>query len=120
MRLTRSIPVLAALVLAASALAVPAAAVSGHGNARPRAHAAQTYMTGIGDEQTRMFGSPLWKQLHMRIARYIAPYDAVAHRDTLARATAWVRAAEEPHVKVPVAFHYSKHHPTVLPSVASS
>ena len=119
MRITRSLPVLAALVLAASALAVPAAAGSGHGGSRPRAHAASTYMTGIGDEQTQMFGSPLWKQLHMRIARYITPYDTVAHRDNLARATAWIRGAEEQHVKVLVAFYVSKHHPTSLPSVAS-
>ena len=119
MRITRSLPVLAALVLAASALAVPAAAGSGHGGSRPRAHAASTYMTGIGDEQTQMFGSQLWKQLHMRIARYITPYDTVAHRDNLARATAWIRGAEEQHVKVLVAFYVSKHHPTSLPSVAS-
>src|SRR2546430_15960374 len=96
MRITRSLPVLAALVLAASALAVPAAAGSGHGGSRPRAHAASTYMTGIGDEQTQMFGSPLWTQLHMRIARYIPPYDTVAPRDNPARAPAWIRRAEAP------------------------
>ena len=117
MRFTRSVPLIA-LLLAAGALALAPAAGSAQRRA-PRAHAAQTYMTGIGDEQTRMFGSPLWKQLHMRIARYIAPYDAVAHRDTLARATAWIRAAEAQHVKVLVAFYYSKQHPTLLPSVAS-
>src|ERR1039458_779927 len=42
----------------------------------PRAHAAATYLTGIGDEQPEMFGNPLWTQLHMKIVRYIAPYDA--------------------------------------------
>ena len=118
MRLTRSIPLIA-LLLAACALALAPAVGSAQRRA-PRAHAAQTsYMTGIGDEQTQMFGSPLWKQLHMRIARYIAPYDAVAYHDTLARAKAWIRSAEEQHVKVLVAFYTSKHHPTVLPSVAS-
>src|SRR2546421_1695485 len=117
MRLTRSVPTIA-LLLVACALALSPAVGSAQRRA-PRAHAAKTYMTGIGDEQTQMFGSPLWRQLHMRIARYIAPYDAVAHRDTLARATAWIRAAEEQHVKVLVAFYYSKRRPTVLPSVGS-
>src|SRR5204862_956573 len=117
LRLTRSVPLIA-LLLAACALTLAPAAGSAQRRA-PRAHAASTYMTGIGDEQTQMFGSPLWTQLHMRIARYITPYDTVAHRDNLARATAWIRGAEAQHVKVLVAFYVSKHHPTVLPSVAS-
>jgi hypothetical protein len=121
MALKRSLPALVALVLALALCAAAMLPASGSARARPRAHAhaARTYMTGIGDEQTQMFGSPLWKQLHMRIARYITPYDTVAHHDTLARATAWIRAAEEQHVKVLVAFYYSKNHPTTLPSVAS-
>jgi hypothetical protein len=64
-----------------------------------------------------MFANPLWDQLHTRIARYIAPYDAVAHRDTLAEATAWIRAAEEKHEKVLVAFYHSRHSATRLPTV---
>ena len=30
----------------------------------PRAHAAATYLTGVGDEQPEMFTNPLWQQLH--------------------------------------------------------
>jgi hypothetical protein len=65
-----------------------------------------------------MFSNPLWTQLHTRIARYIAPYDAAVHPDSLARARAWITAAEAKHIKVLVAFYHSEHSPTVLPSVA--
>jgi hypothetical protein len=75
-------------------------------------------MTGIGDEQSQMFRSQLWQQLHTRIARYIAPYDAVAHRDSLEYATAWIRNAEAQHAQVLVAFYHSQHTPTRLPTVA--
>jgi hypothetical protein len=85
---------------------------------RPRAHAASHVLVGVGDEQVEMFTNPLWAQLHTKVARYIAPYDAVAHRDSLARATAWIQAAEEHHEQILVAFYHSEHSPTVLPSVA--
>jgi len=75
-------------------------------------------MTGIGDEQAEMFGNPLWQQLHTRIARYIAPYDAAVHPDSLARARAWISAAEAQHQQILVAFYHSEHTPTRLPSVA--
>ena len=41
-----------------------------------RAHAASSFLTGIGDEHAQMFGNPLYQQLHTKIVRYIAPYDA--------------------------------------------
>jgi len=104
---------LAALAPAAASLA-PARAASA-----ARAHAASTFLAGIGDEEAQMFSSPLWEQLHTKIARYIAPYDAVVHSDSLARARAWIQAAEAQHVKILVAFYHSEHSPMVLPSVAS-
>jgi hypothetical protein len=82
------------------------------------AHVASRTLVGIGDEYAQMFGNPLWQQLHAKIARYIAPYDAVAHRDSLARATAWIRAAEEQHAQILIAFYHSEHTPTIVPSVA--
>jgi hypothetical protein len=86
-------------------------------SAAPKAHAASRSLVGIGDEYSAMFGSLLWQQLHTKIARYIAPYDAVVHRDSLARATAWIQAAEEQHEQMLVAFYHSEHTPTQLPSV---
>jgi hypothetical protein len=77
-----------------------------------------SYATGIGDEQLQMFSNPLWQQLHTRIARYIAPYDAVAHPYSLARASAWIRAAEARHLRILVSFYHSEYNPTSMPSVA--
>src|SRR5262245_56139445 len=84
--------------------------------AAPRAQAANSFLTGVGDQQTNMFGNPLWQQLHTRIARYVAPYDAALHRDSLARARAWIQAAEAQNVQILVAFYHSQHTPTRLPS----
>ena len=75
-------------------------------------------MTGIGDESARMLQNPRWLALKTRIVRYIAPYDAVAHRDSLNKAKAFIEAAEAAHQKVLVAFYHSQHKPTVLPTVA--
>ena len=116
----RSLPLraLAAAMALLACLALGAAGAAGS-SSKPRAHAAASYMTGIGDEQTRgCSANPLWTQLHTRIARYIAPYDAAVHPDSLARARAWITAAEAKHIQVLVAFYHSEHTPTRLPSVA--
>jgi hypothetical protein len=126
MRRPRRLLVVLALAAVAAALAAASSAL-GSASA-PRAHAASSarsvaasgpYMTGVGDEQAEMFGNPLWQQLRTRIVRYIAPYDAVEHGDSLARARAWIQAAEAQHQQVLVAFYHSEHTPTRLPSVAS-
>jgi hypothetical protein len=105
--------------LALCALLAPGAGPAlAAGKKSPRAHAAASYLTGIGDEQDEMFGDPLWRQLRTRIARYIAPYDAVAHPYSLDRAITWIHAAEAQHVQVLVAFYHSEYTPTRLPSVA--
>jgi hypothetical protein len=114
------------LALALSAALPGASSAGAPGGARsasspaatPRAHAASGYMTGIGDEQAQMFTDPQWQQLHTKIARYIAPWDAVAHRASLNQAITWIRAAEAQHVKILVAFYHSEVTPTRLPSVA--
>jgi hypothetical protein len=100
-----------------------ASAASGHAAAprsapHPKARAASHYLVGIGDEYEEMFVNPLWQQLHTKIARYIAPYDAVVRRDSLARATAWIQGAEEQGAQMLVAFYHSEHTPTRLPSVS--
>src|SRR5438132_551839 len=114
MRLSRALIPIAVFCLALAG-SLPSASAR---RRAPHAHAASAYLVGIGDEQPEMFGSPLWQQLHTRIARYIAPYDAVVHRESLARVTSWIRGAEEQHTQVLVAFYHSQHKPTVLPTVA--
>lgn len=116
---------LAALALAGLRSVAPAQAGTAAKPAKPlragkssSAHAAATYMTGIGDETTEMFGDPNWKQLHTRIARYIVPYDAAVHSYSLDRAKLWMKAAESQHVQILVAFYHSEYTPTTMPSVA--
>jgi hypothetical protein len=107
--------VLAGLLIVPGALASAKQAAA----AGPRAHAASSYLTGIGDEQGEMFGNKLWQQLHTRIARYIAPYDAVVHPYSLDKAKLWIHEAEAHHQQVLVAFYHSEYTPLRLPSVAA-
>ena len=102
-------------VLAAALWLLPASART----AAPRAHAASSFITGIGDEHVGMFAQPIYQRLHTKIVRYIAPYDAVKHADSLNLAIAFIREAEALHEQVLVAFYHSEHTPTVLPSVSS-
>ncbi|HXC22959.1 MAG TPA: hypothetical protein VNU28_00110, partial [Solirubrobacteraceae bacterium] len=85
---------------------------------KPSAKAASSYLTGIGDQQTEMFTNPLWTQLHTKIARYIAPYDAAVRPYSLQLAREWITAAEADHQQVLVAFYHSEYTPTKMPSVA--
>jgi hypothetical protein len=113
--LHRIIAFAASLALLVGLLAAPSAI----GRApSPRAHSASHYLTGIGDEHPEMFVNPLWIRLHTKIVRYIAPFDAVAHHDSLEYATAFIRAAEAKHQQILVAFYHSEHTPTILPSVS--
>jgi hypothetical protein len=111
--LSRTLIPLALGLLIALALAVAPLA-----SARSGAHAANNFMTGVGDEQATMFGNPLYAQLRTRIVRYIAPYDAAVHGDSLTRARVFIHDAETLHLQILVAFYHSEHTPTVLPSVA--
>jgi hypothetical protein len=112
----RSIPLALTLVLLACLLVVPSAL---GGAEKPRAHAASSFLTGVGDEHARMFANPLYQQLHTKIVRYIAPYDAVTHSYSLDQAITFIRAAEALHEQVLVAFYHSEYSPTRLPSVGA-
>lgn len=86
--------------------------------AEPEAHAAASFSTGLGDESAEMFADPNAARLKTKIARYIAPWDAVAHSYSLDKAKVWIKDAEERHIQVLVAFYHSEYTPTRLPSVA--
>jgi hypothetical protein len=113
----RALLLVTAALLLVSILTVPAAL--GRSSASPRAHAASSYQVGISDQQTEFFSNPLWQQLHTKIARYAAPYDAAVRGDELAKAREWISAAEAQHQQVLIAFYHSEHTPTTLPSVAT-
>ncbi len=104
-------------LLATISLAGAAGALAG-ASSKQRAHASASYLTGIGDEQTEMFTNPLWQQLHTKIARYIAPYDAAVRPYSLQLARQWIGAAEADHQQVLVAFYHSEYTPTKMPSVS--
>jgi hypothetical protein len=87
--------------------------------AGPRAHAASTYFTGVGDESLEMFTDPNWIQLRTKIARYIVPYDAAVRSYSLDKAKLWIKAAEAKHQQILIAFYHSEYTPTKMPSVAS-
>jgi hypothetical protein len=106
------------LSLAALLACVALLAASSGAQAGPSGHASASYLTGIGDEQTEMFANPLWLQLHTKIVRYIAPYDAAVRPYSLQLARAWIASAEAAHQQVLVAFYHSEYTPTRMPSVA--
>jgi hypothetical protein len=108
--------ILAVLVLLLAALAP--SAVGRAGGSGPRAHASAYYLTGLGDEQKEMFSNRLYQQLHTKIARYIAPYDAAVRPYSLAKAKAWIYAAKAQHQQILVAFYHSEYTPTKMPSFA--
>jgi hypothetical protein len=109
---------LALCAIIAPLAATDAGAAPAKSKSSPTAHAAASYLTGIGDETTEMFGDPNWKQLHTKIARYIAPYDAAVHSYSLDKAKVWIKAAEAQHIQVLVAFYHSEYSPTKMPSIA--
>jgi hypothetical protein len=113
----------ATLVLLSAAIAAlavgPAGAAPAKSSKTPRAHAASSFLTGIGDEQPEMFSDPNWKQLHTKIVRYIAPYDAAVRSYSLDRAKVWIKDAEAAHQQVLIAFYHSEYTPTKMPSVAT-
>ncbi len=118
----RPIPLISISVLFALSVALVSGAISQAGArtaSAPRAHAASSYITGIGDETASMFANPLYKQLHTKIVRYIAPYDAAVRPYSLDKAIVFIHDAETAHEKVLVAFYHSEYTPTRLPSVST-
>jgi hypothetical protein len=105
------------LATATGALAGPAGRHVAESSSKPHAHAAASYLTGIGDQQIEMFTNPLWQQLHTKIVRYIAPYDAAVRPYSLQLARRWIELAEAQHQQVLVAFYHSEYTPTKMPSL---
>jgi len=112
---------LLSVLLSMSAMLAPGAIgqASASTGSTPTAHAASSYLTGLGDETASMFRNALYKQLHTKIVRYIAPYDAVAHPYSLDKAIVFIDAAQAAHEKVLVAFYHSEYTPTKLPSLST-
>jgi hypothetical protein len=119
MRTVRRPLTIVVLAILSTAFALGAFAQAGAASSAAKAHAASSYLTGIGNENPKMFSDPLYQQLHTKIVRYVAPYDTVAHPYSLTQATQFIKAAEAAHEQVLVAFYHSEYTPTKLPSIAS-
>jgi hypothetical protein len=118
-RLRRPLPILiASIACAALALGGIGQADASSPAAKP-AHAASSYLTGIGNETAGMFRNQLWKNLHTKIVRYVAPYDAAVHVPSLNNAITFIQGAEASHEQVLVAFYHSEYTPTKMPSTAT-
>jgi len=119
MRRLRNLPTILTVAIVSSAVALGAIGEAGAAApSAPRAHAAASYAVGVGNESAKMFRNQQYLQLNTKIVRYIAPYDAVAHRYSLDQAITFIQGAEANHQQVLVAFYHSEYTPTVLPSVA--
>jgi hypothetical protein len=95
------------LSLLLALLLVPA--VSSAVSARSaKARAASSFTVGVADEDPAMFISPLFTQLHTKITRYIAPYDAAVSPTDLTLAHAFLDKAQAMHIQVLVAFYHSR------------
>jgi hypothetical protein len=108
--------------LAAGALGQAGAAAASKHDSRVKGHRASSshaVLTGLGNQNAKMFRNPLYKQLDMPIVRYVAPYDAVAHPYSLDLAETFIHDAEAAHEQVLVAFYHSEYTPTKLPNLKS-
>jgi hypothetical protein len=105
-------PLLAALALTAL-LAVPTGVT-----AEPAAAKRAPVLMGLGDDHVQMFSSPLWRQLHVGITRYIVPYDVMAHSREALEAAQWITTATSNHQQILVAFYHSTQVPLTMPSAS--
>jgi hypothetical protein len=82
------------------------------------AHAAP--IVGIGDQHPRMFSDARWHALHLKDARYVAPWNVLRSPVDRAALDAYLDAARAAHVRVLLSLGHARkrrlHH--VLPSVA--
>jgi hypothetical protein len=75
-------------------------------------------VVGIGEQQTAMFDSPLFKPLGITHARLVIGYDATKVRFERDVADAWIAAARRTGVEPFITFGHSRVKPKKLPSVA--
>jgi hypothetical protein len=72
---------------------------------------------GIGDQSQGTFTDPRFAWLGVRNVRLVVPYDVVRWPSELARARAWLLAAQSARLDPLVVFSHSTQRPRLLPSV---
>jgi hypothetical protein len=76
-------------------------------------------VVGIGEQQTAMFSSPLFRALALHDAHLVIWYDALRVPSERALVDVWLQAAAAAGVRPFITFQYSRQHPKQLPSVAT-
>ena len=88
------------------------AAVRGPGVAR-----APAQVVGIGEQQPAMFSDPLFRELGIKKARRVVPWDAMYKAGERQLMDEWLAAARGAGVEPFVTFGHSREEPAVLPTV---
>jgi hypothetical protein len=115
------VTVVAALFVVAATLGA-GLALGSKADAMPTAHASKVHLqVGIGDENPKLFADPAYQALHLKLARYFAPYDvATAHnRASLYSFEVWLADAHAAGIQPLVAFYHNASSPKKMPSTAT-
>ena len=67
---------------------------------------ARTVPIGIGEQQPSVFSDPRWIRLGMVHARYLTPWDTLAHRHARGELDAWMAAARSARARVTLSFRH--------------
>ncbi len=119
MRLPRTLP---AVALAATALFLAGSLLGPTAGATPATQEARVRLqVGIGDENPTLFANPAFVALHVKIARYFAPYDVATGRSigALYSLEVWLSDAQAAGVQPLVAFYHNTASAKKLPSIAT-
>lgn len=111
--------VLLALIVA---LAAAPAACGGSDGDQPGGAATKTeersFVIGIGEQNSPMFANEHFRELGLKHARLVVPYDAVARRTERELADVWLAEARRTGVEPFITFGHSRARPEKLPSVS--
>src|SRR4051795_264631 len=89
------------------ALVLLAMALSLAGGSDARAGTRAGPVVGVGEQKPNMFQSKPWEALDLRVARYIAPWDALEDPQQLASLDGWMASARRAHLRVLLGFAHS-------------
>ena len=74
--------------------------------AAPASQAATTL--GVSDQNPLTFTNPLYKPLKFKVARYIAPYDALSYKPQATLLDQWIQNARADHQRILISFEHSR------------
>jgi hypothetical protein len=74
---------------------------------------------GVSDQNPLTFTNPLYKPLKFKVARYIAPYDALSDPSQAALLDQWIQNARDDHQRILISFEHSRRpgHQKKAPSI---